>query len=1855
MSDYKRRQFQQGGTLPSVMTQPFIRGNAKKDTSGAFTATSLILDVGRLTLQSDLGTHLITYSSGSATLLMTDVVAEINTQSSGDIEAEDVEGVLVVRTPSSGDGTFIKVHASPPAAGFFDIASTFGLDVDPHPESIARSGDLDTSPVRSRTEKNPQGTTFIAHGEDRSSRSYNRGLHQLALNTDTLNAQLLRFIAVPLVLEIEDGGSWAPFLTKDSNGHLEQIDLSDLASINPDWAGRIYVGGLNRLSPRDDISKYWAVHDRDDNEILVGDTVLRVGAVHRGAAGSAPTFSDEFSAPSGALADTGAGAPDGLNALGVQRPKSSSVAISLVKNNTIVVCPGATFVTDNVFEGDIATISSATINVPFNHNGDYYVEAVLGEEELILSPISPSNVQSLNPDTSGTLGDITVRANGDFSPDVHITLDPPLPRFPENGRLRIVLGLEKRLGEMSVAALLGFIKASEEVDGYVFKNLKRNLSLQGVYDKGADGGAGFAAVLDKRPLRLEVDQLPLVSGAGSLERTGTGKMLSAGILEGNAAETFVEADLGKLVLITGTGYLDKEPFYITEIWDGRHAVITSATASRVAGVPPVAADPVTYDIYAAARVEMPGALHVVGSHDTVVAGEGARQGVIYENRQSASGTAEPTRGQSMLHLENIKLNRAGTNISRITITSFQSTTEIELPFDPEDTYHLRGWDTDTKGFLFSLLYCQILNGVDAGWYRVKRTVSFSGMDFNGLELENLDGSTVSLTTTPGITTVCSLYYAAMAVNEKILQVASDFYRPTLSLFADQVEGGEFLAMPLMVDWRGEGAGISGNLNDPNFVAFDKGDGADGFFSLVTIYPPANGHRVRGIGSQTGVEGRRSVRAYEVEMETYGFDRDIEGTGYQERHGWGGWFHQDGKDPSLLVTKTRTFSSGPGKGIIDTADFASVASLIVGYEGDHSGRSSAIDVMGSIFVRRAAGSWTINGGVFSETVVGAGRLLQPIYNAETTPASEPYVGVAPFTGFTAPTRLGTPGVILPKTDVESNPSAFLRAAQYSEFNVEHVATLAINPVKLEEPYSQYIGMSLEIVEDLSGSGIPSGTRYTIVAAKNVGSTDWLALDAGPVGVTNNPTEYRILGARWHESYISMADWMLLGTKHAIPTELWKLTALSIGQDYEDALDRNTAFSKRIGIGDQNRLAAGGLLTQIPYSGDTAGTGLGLPVALASMTNVQNGAGADIDSWEQDAEDPRAPIANTWATATGLFGEFGVFEDPSVGTGRQRISPEYDWRDAYSGDLLGASGFALDLDDGDWSGSSLRPTVRYTSFSGGALRIELKSDGGQTTEGPFSLWKRGTKLIASKKFSFRGTVILDLKTSRTMQLELTLSDGTILAQSVLSSIPTGVQERVADFNTFDLTDAAWDALDQSVKDQGVHLVLSGDLESSAVADDYIHVVKMHLEQIGRPARVEGGQDVLGPVRATAFRHISPVRGYRTVSPMDAALLTPHEYAFLYGNESSGVSNNGNTYGTLEGRNLGYMRLNGRWYTPRVDQHRFFQKGIHAAALNFYMPYYDPLWYIYQTFSGGTTVDPTSYVLPGRTGFVIPISAPHGSKLAALNLNMSFRPALRTSSRAGEEGTGFLMESNFQMWHDMPAPMGNQTTPDTSVPIGNWNDKAAWNAMQGVQVSIWRYHTGDFGQNMPVHAIWGSSGKSSGHSKGYEGDDVDDTSWMGYAQRLFTAPQLLTTPTEGDYLASPELTPGSGFFGFETHHPIWVPLLNQNASSITNGSSGDAGLIVDRRHFSYFATVECYAGMRDLATDWGYNDDASPPPGGLPQGDFFKQQQISHGTDTVRTPFDGYEVGAPDADRSATYGPVLKFRGARVDYVTDRAGDS
>ena len=1078
---YIRRPQLQGNTDVPVLSQPYLQGTARRDVNGEIPdfATLVATTPADLVVETEATTSgpvTVTFTVGHSALLR-DILVTLNAGLAGVAQAEERDGCVRLTTLGVGDTitgrAFIRVHPATTdwnGDGVADSCSgTLGFYEYPAPEATAFAGDIESAAARPLEQGNPNSTKFVARGEDRLSAAFNRGMAQLASNADVVRTAGYRPAAYPTKITVDSSVlAWTGRLRYDGDGSVTQIDLSDLTTIDADLSGRFYVAGLSRTSTLRDIARQFLLTDTAGHEISAFDETasetrtLRVAAVTRGENGyGAPSFADEVSAPASPLPDTTGVPVDGANALGVARTKIAATPITEIRNGTNLVCAslliGSGFQSQGVVSGDLLTISSSTVSIPYTNDGLYIVESVVSEQEVIVRPYADTDVRPLNESTSGSFGFLTVSSGGEWEAGLWVTLTPPLARFPEDGKLVVTVGLERdtlnQRRDLSTATDdASFSRHEPELTGFEINQLWQRQGLTGAYagmstDRTSD--AGSILNTRTRPVTILAPEKSVPSAGVYVRGPFTGELIAGGILKAEYAavpphpDTFTLGDLGRVVKLSGGSFVDLEPYLITEFIDGAH--VRLAPLGVEAGDELPDASGVEYEVYEEV-VEYPNAtLELIapdqGKNETAK----TDVGILYLREQN-NGSSPPTmvtrkHGQSLVHLERVSIGYLGGTavdirtivISSIRIDAGTSVATVDKSVEEfQNIFAMDGGDDRSVEPPYNgASVFRIFNGPNAGYYLVKRTYST-----NEIKLVTLDGEDVLLDTSVATTQIGAFYNAHVAVGHTLAGKYGDVeYRTAkLRVFFDSLEQGEEAGVGLSLDWRGQGAGISAQLNDADFVAYDSEAGATGYLIDAQIYSPAHGINLSVTGADSGEAERRSARGMRVSVDGH----QLEATpanwgrilGGETLSSWGAHIHQEGSDPALVVTK----------GVDVGTDFAhptdaavQVRMAPIGSPGTRVYRATggALDVTGSIYLRRTLA--TPGGAMYSETGVSVfqyiASMVPPYFNNRRD-------GIYAFDNPEGATELGSADQAYPTLANTAAPSADLLPPDYAKFPFHH---------------------------------------------------------------------------------------------------------------------------------------------------------------------------------------------------------------------------------------------------------------------------------------------------------------------------------------------------------------------------------------------------------------------------------------------------------------------------------------------------------------------------------------------------------------------------------------------------------------------------------------------------------------------------------------------------------------------------------------------------------------------------------------------------------------------------------------------------
>jgi len=347
---------------------PYLVGTKKKSPPDmtsvvpyfpGLTGTTLTINIeGDVT-----GTINIAFTGNS----MTQAIADINTNS--DLTASDVFGYLSIASKHSGNRNVIKITSG-------TSVGILGFYVFPHPAGISYAGEIDSGKP-TYYENRSKGSTVLLEREPVQKEVFNRSSAGVSYILDALVSNLNREIAVTKEYDVAIAGT--SFTISSDDRFYLPVD-------------NIFVANPSQTQ----LEKVVTITDGNHN-LVFDNTGNRVGV-------TSITYGPLVDAT---LTFSSWNIADGKSVFGslshYQKIKTTNAIGEIVGN--IVHCPGATFVTNKVQSNDILSISGSTNYIPYNHDGEYFVEEVISEEYLRVRPkgtvdpllISTHTPSALNP------------------------------------------------------------------------------------------------------------------------------------------------------------------------------------------------------------------------------------------------------------------------------------------------------------------------------------------------------------------------------------------------------------------------------------------------------------------------------------------------------------------------------------------------------------------------------------------------------------------------------------------------------------------------------------------------------------------------------------------------------------------------------------------------------------------------------------------------------------------------------------------------------------------------------------------------------------------------------------------------------------------------------------------------------------------------------------------------------------------------------------------------------------------------------------------------------------------------------------------------------------------------------------------------------------------------------------------------------------------------------------------------------------------------------------------------------------------------------------------------------------------
>ena len=1645
---FRRRPFLMGNTPLGVLSQPYIRGEIRRDdTTRQFPGLTLPAE---LRLRID-GADFTVALTG---LDISTIIADINGVIGAVGLAREEDGYITIYSSTVGVGASVTIM---PGAGVVSDSTYFlGFPRNPDPLAHVEAGDMAWSPPVGRGDNNPLGTGFLAGGERLTADSTNRALYLLSRNTELNYQDLTRELARGMEIDVDTTDPlWVARVITDAGGAVEQVNLSDLSPW-PTLSERIYVGNgfVDRLSSLTDIGQFFAVMRSDLVEIIVGGRAVRVAAVTHGQrVVPSPTFLDEVSAPTAPISDVvNWPALDGTNLLGVDCVKTAAVAIDEIQHRTTIRVVGATFITDGVVVGDKAVIAGSVGSQPFDHDGTYKVEDVIDEEHLTLAAWQSGDRGELDPN-AGTLGTITVSSGSLFADDVWLTFEPPVPAGVQ---FKVIVGAAVTLKDFPQDYLLRMtIRSFDEVDDLVqevirkmkgplvdstddftanpfahsipggatyageadvtMEMLWRRITLQGAYDgQGRASGGGFLVEVDDRPPRWQANN-PKTPQPGTVLRAVVGG--TAQILPNNVfyapGEAFTLDDVGRDIIVSGAVPAGIDPFAQFKIIDylDSEMVVLSEEVSAPGAIPQGAV--ANYSVVEGRLEDWTAAFQVQVIEQV---NNTARWGYIYFEDMNPDAPYEAGHAHASLR-EAARHSGDASALRYFDVTFAGGDAWIDVGFDPLNSGNIRFGVDATTGEVRPGGYIDLTHSMEnAGWYHILEATEAGGV--GRFRLQNLDGSTPSFTAGDG---KGHLYHATDLDGESI-----DFslLNPLLTerrlgkfLYDDGYDAGDLLGV-LGIGWRGIGSGVWMNLNDPSFESLTRfPDATRGPAFNITSYTPAVGYAGAHYGSPDHANPFwRGGWAMALTGATRSMDAAMV---LPSMVGGIGLMVQQGHDHDLMLISRDVGVAGtpiplgfPGL----FSRFQTVATLGIANENEMAQlQSGAVEFTGAMYQRDMQRSSTVNdirGGIYSDMSGAFCHSLHPMASYDT----RYYDGFPVYSNGVWTTdvprsmaRLGEPGLMQPHdgttafvlTEVRAPDPALSRSTESSGF-----AYFTANPTfLLEEPFDRYIGCQVS----LDGAGALIDGVYTIINVisssvgfpRNASAFELLGDSVLPNQLLGGVEELTVLGSRWHYGYVDFGSFTMFGTEARFLTSLgsWQLLPSQSYPVLGPQADEIDVFSP----GDELNNVA--VEAAWPLFG-ARGHSMRHPMVL-----LADAYGAGVDALAEYAVGPLwvgpEPFLNSgW----GSFYRQGIPAVPDSPFIDDDLDPD-DNQNYWNSEWV----WYRDGDDA-LPGDVIADTYYDPAAGPSAMRLRFGDarDAGAWVlpEDAIQLWSKIQRSIRQNHFEVTVETELEVRnegagaTAGDVDIEVHLVDtdtGNSLASSSFSA-PIGVTLKYElTLNVELLREAAVTGFEVHNTWRIEYRLQEFDYDGASAGNVYLG---LYFWRIGvypkRTTLVTAGNAVVeGAVAAQGFRALTPVSDWLVVGPSEASLFSPpgfaNEYPLIQDGDYAHDTSGDPTHYPVEppGRMIvgdAYGDATHYFLTP-VEDHIEFKKGRDSTSVAFLTRRTDPAEY-----GAGWNQAP-----PGRIGFIIPVRPPHGATMHELGLVMSFKPCL------DGEGNPFL-----NIWH-------------------------------------------------------------------------------------------------------------------------------------------------------------------------------------------------------------------------------------------------
>ena len=1704
---------------------------------------------------------------------LTTILVSLNSQTSY-LVFNSVEGCLSIESVYSGHKAYIKILTKTTGA-YIDPLPYLGLFADPHPSSYSEAKDLEPAPVKPESQGNRHGAAFVARKEDKLSSSVNRALASVAFNSEHTQ----HHIEKPLAIGIE--------FVLDETAHSYRLHKNTLTdTYEYVWLGnsglndtidraldgrRIFVGGLSSVSHLRDIQKAFLLKTLDNRTVLADSLEYQRigGGVSRrtNPAGittiSAPTFDSTGAQTGTPLANSQALYDDFGNVFGVDIPLYTGLSIISFTTSTIVF-------SSTIPNAEVGFKVEVTGSNPmrYSNDGTYIITKIISDTEIEVKPYSSEEPRILNSAAIGTYTPTaTISSGGEFIHNLVLLFEPNFV-FPSEGQIKIALYVESSLESYGAGVQADTLQSRFVTLGEYTVGL--NTSFQGI---NPAGDSGYFIRPDKRGIQIQpsgrTSNLPDI-GSAVYTSSSKGTINSSHTLTATVGDFFYEDDVGALFLLDDT---INEP-----VWYRSVQLIDYKTLSLV---PMVYGQSLSgtafYTKYSEpSDLNYPGLVTIKSKYSDSTA-EGY---VFIENKVPSSISLDLGR-RGFSHLNKFFEGEEGETQS--------GTGYITYP-----NYNLaRIRPLSENGSTATII--EITNGSSAGFYLV------IDADSTALRVSSLSGDSVSFSATETIW--FSGYSQTFATGEFYQKSSGDQVYSSLSAHGFYAPGE---SAAISIDWESEGAGIYARIN-PDRVS--ESYAASGYLIDAEIAVPAQGVKLY-IEGNTGSSDPDLSGAYGLNIVTtsaaFNLDNITTYTAQQTIPPKSAISVMNyGLDSSITAVRGYTQSSYWDSPVVD------IRQGVAGVHGNVWGAGSALSVEGSWYSREQVGVYLAG----EDSIIACDNIIP--------------------TGFQISPRLGSPKVLYSYTSSQGTIS--VSGPDYTEFNFPHSGVISV-PESIVYGY-EFPG---HFLNKFTAGNITYSSM--ILAVKPDGLNTLMAVQG--VIPTVPVDEIRVVGSRFRmhadvESYLQVGhdgedpeeelptvsksgaspaikyEWPSDFSNGNFPYESWALGTIYNrlhfynidsydGNNSEPMPALSTNYHDVYSIQDYTNADRDDEFSRVSFMD------LYKYYYLSSYTSESGTPGGHAQfSFGDTLLYPRTSYTTLALTATNGTGSHG---DYITGSGhiKNRVYLNSPTKDSFFIKFPTPYTIAT-MPDRNLNIPAFLD-VRFVEWYK-AMQVAP-----HITEGPNELNYHFCRLGAANfninnySIQIKASVgIQQFNADSNQKIEVTpfiaivntddelyeeLSEGlTVQIVSLFQTVQYTFSATVTDQSerTYTPMEYAEGVLLFGLKVR--HYYITNPTGSADITLNRFYVRSMEVVETSKPLRV-GNIEAYGNVIAPSFQLSVWKSGGQTVSPAHVDLFTEQTPMPMATHHTDDLGDLSYKYGRIGANGVGAVKTSeGQWWRPTYQFERFFSKGTHAATIDLYHPFHDPLWYAYagersfqyaddpngvlgqfttieqiMEWTPNISVDGLQrVVMPGPTGFTIPLNPPNGAILTSMDWNLFMQSSQGSMNNAPEA------ECWGAFWADKPAggTTGAVNFYDALSSYGNLvHSLERWNRVAGVRINLYRFNC--MGSNQTEH-----------HNGGFS--LTGPMAFRSGAELIWTTISACTdapyqsTDSSGRKLISGRPLRGSAKFyaeGIDPLHPELDAKIHEPSENLGPDLLGihqNHKLIVDTNNYSYFATITFYGGSR------------------------------------------------------------------------------